>query len=133
VALLTNGGDATGLFREMFAATFARLGRVTMPQPPQPVKRRPTGMEWITGRYENLTGIITITEQKNGIAVEVTSKPGMLAGLTVTKTPARIINRHMINLDSEDKQLARTILTFEGDNQTQADFVNMGMRLYRRS
>jgi CubicO group peptidase (beta-lactamase class C family) len=132
VVLLTNGGDAGALFNEIFETTFAHFGKLSMPQFPGPMQRPPADMERIVGHYENLTGAITISSRKGQLSVKVTPKPGMLAGMTLTDTPAYPINRNLIGLESDNAQLARTRLAFEGEDPSAPEFVNMSMRLYRR-
>jgi hypothetical protein len=132
VALLTNGGDAQGLFRDMFKATFAHFGRLTMPEFSPPLQRPPADMARVVGRYENLTGSISVSLQRQRLFVQVEPKPGMLAGQTLAATPAAVINRNLLGLQSKDPQLARFTLAFEGEDSGVPDFVNMGMRLYRR-
>ncbi|MDQ2847569.1 MAG: beta-lactamase family protein [Actinomycetota bacterium] len=52
VALLTNGGDAAGLYRELYAEIFAELAGVTMPAPFAPPENPPSiDLQPYVGRY----------------------------------------------------------------------------------
>ncbi len=132
VALLTNGGDAGGLYEEMFEKTFAHFGRLAMPSPPEPLERIPADADKICGRYENLTGFIEFSRNRQGFVVEVTPKPGLLAGMTLTKSPILFLGRNVARLDTQDKILNRTLFNFEGGDAERPGFAGMGGRLYRR-
>ena len=133
MVLLTNGGDAGGLYEELFNDVFAKLGRIQLPTLPEPMQRIPADLTGLCGRYENLTGTIEVSGSSDKLKVAVTPKPGLLAGLNITRAPVRVLSRNVLQFDSDNPQLARTTLAFDGDQDGQPQFVNMGMRLYRRS
>jgi CubicO group peptidase (beta-lactamase class C family) len=131
LVLLTNGGDAISLYEDIFRDVFRATAKVDLPQLPAPPKRLPKDLERLCGRYENLTGAIEITGSKQ-LRVEITPKPGFLAGMQLTRTPAIALTKNLLKLDADTPQLARTTLSFEGDVANQPQFVSMGMRLYKR-
>jgi len=132
VALFTNGGDAGGLYEEIFAATFADWAGVEMPQTPEPLKRLPTDAERILGRFENLTGAITFSRARGGFRVDVEPKPGTFSGTGPTRAPVVLLARDLARLDTDDAVLNRTMFQFQGQDTARPDFVAMGTRLYRR-
>jgi len=133
VALLTNGGDATGLYEEIFRATFAEYGRVEMPVSPEPLKRLPADADRVLGRFENLTGTIEFTRRGDGYRVAIVPKPGTTAGVNETRAAIVFLGRDLARLDTEDPVLNRTRFQFQGGDDARPEFVAMGMRLYRRS
>jgi CubicO group peptidase (beta-lactamase class C family) len=132
VALLTNGGDAMGLYEETFTNLFQALARVTLPTVPEPVPLSSTMRESLPGHYENLTGSIDIVNRRNELAVRITPKPGLTAGVNPTNAPLQALSRNLLQLVSDDIQAARTTVAFEGESEGRAEFVRMGMRLYKR-
>lgn len=132
LVLLTNGGDAIGLYNDLFADVFKSIARVALPTLPAPPAREVKNLKRLCGRYENLTGSIIISGDQNALNAEILPKPGLLAGMQLTRTPVRALSRNLLQLDSKNSQLARTTLAFEGDVDGAPQFVSMGMRLYRR-
>ncbi|WP_207944690.1 serine hydrolase domain-containing protein [Actinomadura rubrisoli] len=68
VCLLTNGGDADALYRDLFEEIFAELAGVLMPEPPCPAED-PPGFDLApyTGVYARDSARITITPQDDGL------------------------------------------------------------------
>lgn len=149
LALLTNGGDAPALYQELFDEVLGATARVRLPKLPEPPARTLKDVKRLIGRYENLTGVIEISGDAQQLQLEVTPKPGFLAGMQLTKTPLKVLNRNLVQLVSANPQLARTTVSFqdkaedsfEGKAEGSVDrngdsvpeFASMGMRLYRRS
>ena len=132
LVLLTNGGDAISLYDDLFRSIFASIGKAQMPQLPEPPKRPLKNLERLIGRYENLTGTIEISGDVQNLKAEITPKPGLLVGMESTRTPVEALSNSLLRMDSNNPQLARTTLAFEGEIDGVAAFVSMGMRLYRR-
>lgn len=132
VGLLTNGGDALALFDDLFSRTFEQLGRVKPSQAPQPEKPVKIDPARVTGRFENLTGSLEISSDGDDYTLNVEPRPGMLAGLQITRTPLEFLDRNTARIASNDEQLNRTTLTFEGTDPGRPTFVGMASRLYRR-
>jgi len=74
VALLTNGGDARGLYREIHGAIFSSLAGIRPVQPPKPAKKISVDLGRFTGVYENV-----------GSRTEVTAVDGRLNARVVSK------------------------------------------------
>jgi CubicO group peptidase (beta-lactamase class C family) len=131
-ALLTNGGDAMGLFNELCGRTFEHPGHIRAPGLPQPDRAVRIDPDRVVGRYENMTGQLDISATGEQFHLDVTPRPGMLAGTTATATPLRFLDTNTAQLVSDDIQLARTTVTFEGGSHRYPEFLGMGHRLYRR-
>lgn len=74
VALLTNGGDARGLYADIFGSIFGTLAGIKPPQPQKPAKKISVDLGRFTGVYENV-----------GTRAEVSAKDGRLNVRAITK------------------------------------------------
>ena len=74
VALLTNGGDARGLYQDIYGAIFGALARIKPPQPPKAGERVSVDLGRFTGVYENI-----------GTRAEVIANDGRLTARVISK------------------------------------------------
>ncbi|RII14221.1 D-alanyl-D-alanine carboxypeptidase precursor [Streptomyces sp. YIM 130001] len=81
VTLLTNGGAAQDLYRELFGEIFAELGGVTMPEPLRPpAVPVPVDAGRLVGHYERAGTRIDVLEGEDGLLLRYTTT-GPLADL----------------------------------------------------
>jgi CubicO group peptidase (beta-lactamase class C family) len=89
VALLTNGGNAGDLFREIYGEIFGRLAGVEMPVRPQPLAHLPAvDAERYVGTYERVALRIEVAERA-GILSATSTVTGPLAALVPKTTETR--------------------------------------------
>jgi len=74
VALLTNGGDARGLYREVYGSIFASLAGVKPPPLPKPRKRTVVDLEKLAGVYENIGTRATLAVKDGELHFKSVSK-----------------------------------------------------------
>ncbi len=130
VALLTNGGDAMALYKDMFAA-FSDAIRKSEPEfpPADPALRiQPTRY---VGRYENIQSIISIAEQRGALCVSMTPKGGL--GTPLNDLPIAFADAETAALATGKPQLDRTTLSFSDNVDSRYTFVQAGLRQYRRT
>jgi len=132
VALLTNGGDAAGLYRYLFDDIFTRLARTSEPDLPAPMQRQPNPAPYI-GRYENIMNTVDIVQRGDHAVIQSVHRD---SGAQTYSADARItfIDKHTARPDTGDEVLDRQPLLFSGyDDAGQARFLHAGLRQYRRT
>jgi CubicO group peptidase (beta-lactamase class C family) len=130
VALLTNGGDATGVYKDMFGALFAdAIGRHEPELPPADPKLRIDAARYV-GHYENIQSTIAIDEHRG--ALRGSMQPKGEFGMRLENLPIAFIDRQTALLQSGNPQLDRTALLFSGNGDDRFTYVQVGLRQYRR-
>jgi CubicO group peptidase (beta-lactamase class C family) len=132
VALFTNGGDAVGLYDEIFGATFARRARVRMPVLPEPQPGLRADPGRIVGCYENLSSRMIVQSLETGIQLSVERRGGTIAGVDLPATPVQFVDRNAVRAVTGDAVLDRTVVTFEGGDAARPAYASLGSRLFRR-
>jgi len=131
VALLTNGGDAIGLYQEIFGDLFGALARTREPAIPAPNARVRIDPERYVGRYRNIAASWDIDVRRG--ALVASSRPNA-EGLAhaIEAAPLAFIDRHTAVLRTGNRALDRTTLLFSDDASGAYRFVQAGLRQYRR-
>jgi len=81
VALLTNGGDARGLYQDLYAEIFADLAGVSMPAPFAPPENPPSiDLQPYVGTYSRAS-VDEVFELRDGRLVLTTTPTGAMAEL----------------------------------------------------
>ena len=132
VALLTNGGDAGGLFDFIFENTFEPMAKVQAPQIPEASETLTMDPARIVGRYERLGGYVDITYSGNQFYIESTVKDPEMAGAPMKKTRIEFADKNTARFVTNDPILARNAITFEGGDKNRAGFLGSGLRLFPR-
>jgi hypothetical protein len=89
VVLLTNGGDAAGLYREVFGETFGELAGVAMPAALTPPAEPATAdLDSYEGRYRR-AGLITDVLQRDGVLELNSAQTGLITQLFPGPTSTR--------------------------------------------
>lgn len=122
VALLTNGGDAGGLYDELFGLLMKSLAKLTPPDiaPIDPDLTPDPGR--YLGRYGNITGVTEISE--HGGRLHLSMEPdGIAGGPPLAKTPFGFIDRSAIRLASGNPVLDRSVFVFQDPGDVPARFL----------
>lgn len=132
VALLTNGGDAKGLYKTLFDEIIGSLARVTEPELPEPAPRQPELAPYV-GTYENMIGRIDLSIRKDRLHIQSIHKD---TGTAAVPANAKLtfIDRNTARLDTgktiEDRM---TTLFSQYDDEAKPQFLQTGLRQYRRT
>ncbi len=133
IALLTNGGDAGGLYEELYRTLLKGLARVDMPETPEVDEalndRVGDSLGRYTGRYQNISGITEITARSGKLYMEVTPNG---FGAEMPKTRLKLVDRNAARLASGDRALDRGLILFNDPDEDPASFIMNGVRLSRR-
>lgn len=134
IALLTNGGDAGGLYEALYRDLLASLARVDMPETPAVDdalnERLADSLGRYTGRYRNMATLTEISARAGKLSLEIT--PTGMAGTTLKKSPLRLVDRHAARLATGNPMLDRNLFLFGDPGDDPARFLTSGVRLSRR-
>jgi CubicO group peptidase (beta-lactamase class C family) len=129
VTLLTNGGAAKDLYRDLFGEIFTELAGVTLPEPPRP-PAEPVAVDAgpYLGRYERAGTRIDILEGPNGLRLRHTTT-GPLAALVpepVQEIPLVPVSAHefLVQYADSPSWIPVTFYTLP----TGENYVHHGMR-----
>jgi CubicO group peptidase (beta-lactamase class C family) len=129
VAMLTNGGDAIGLYHDIFGELFAAIRRrePELPAPDPALKIDPARY---LGRYENIQSTIEIDAQGRVLRLSTTPKGEL--GMRLTHQPLGFIDRQTAVLRTGNLQLDRMAVLFSDLDDGHYGFMQVGLRQYRR-
>ena len=131
VAVLTNGGDAQALARDIWRETFLPLAKVNEPAALQINEKLNYDADEYVGDYANISATITI--KKSGDRLQLTSTPnGMEEGAGLESGWLQPIDRNTFQLQHKDPVLARLRYLFSRDSDGAVTHVASSMRQYRR-
>ncbi len=134
VALLTNGGDAPGLYEELFGELFGTLGKVAVPGRPEPNPNARVDPNRFVGAFENMTTRIEISNNKNGaLSASQTDKTGTAQVADFKGVPLAVVDANTLRLATGDPILDRTVACFSRVENGRANYVNVGFRQFRRT
>ncbi|HEY5646591.1 MAG TPA: serine hydrolase domain-containing protein [Pseudomonadales bacterium] len=135
IALLTNGGDARGLYDELMAVLLQSLARIELPALPaidEALTERLAGaLDRYVGRYVNIAGSTEVSAQGGRLFVE--STPSEIGGMILPKTPLAFVDRNTVRMASGDPITDRNLLLFQDAGDSPARYLQFGARLSRRS
>jgi len=130
VALLTNGGDAIGLYKTLFDPLFESTIRRHEPELPAPDPAlRIDGARYV-GRYENIAATYSI-DQHRGV-LRLSAAPKGELGATLDAAPLAFIDRETAVLRSGNPIVDRNSLLFSDNRDGRYGFVQIGLRQFRR-
>lgn len=131
VALLTNGGDAQSLARDIWQETFLPLAKVNEPPAPEINENLKYNADEYVGDYANIAA--TITLKKSGNRLRLSSTPnGMDEGAGLESGWLQPIDRNTFQLQHKDPMLARLRYLFSRNSDGTVTHVANGMRQFRR-
>jgi hypothetical protein len=131
IAMLTNGGDAKGLYQVMFGELLGSVAKVVEPELPSPADKQPD-LDIYTGSYENIQSRINLNVKNGRLMIDVVHKDS-----GISTTPADIsltfIDKHTARMNSGNPILDRTTALFSGyDGQNKPEYLQTGFRQHRR-
>ncbi len=131
VALLTNGGNAADLYKELFEELFSAAIRRPEPELP-PVNRtlHPKPARYI-GRYENIQSSIAIESHAGALRATMASKGEL--GIALKDVPLAFIDRDTAMPCTGNSQVDRNTLLFSDLLDDRYAFVQVGLRQYCRT
>jgi len=134
VTLLTNGGDAMALYRDVFGLVLGELGRVPLPALPSPPEQpQPVDARRFAGTYSSRVADLTVSQDENGrIWLEQTPK-GDLAELVGHATRKELVSyREDALIPVEPEQGMYIPHAFVGDDGAgRARFLHIGRAVRR--
>lgn len=134
VALLTNGGDARGLYDELMSLLLKSLARIEVPGLPEvdaELTEQLSGrLDRYVGRYASISGVTEISAQQGRLFVAAT--PTDIAGMTLPKSPLAFVDRNTVRMASGDPVADRNLWIFQDPDDAPARFLQFGARLSRR-
>lgn len=131
VVLLTNGGDAKGLYKSMFNDIFKDAAKLTEPELPASLNKQPDVTPF-AGTYQNITTRIELTASRNTLYVQPF---GIDSGQALEKKKSRLtfLSPAVARVDVGDDVKDRQSLLFSGFDQTgRPRFVQTGFRQFKR-
>ncbi len=133
IALLTNGGDAGGLYESLYGTLLKGLAGVEMPQTPaidEGLNERMTdSLDRYVGRYQNISGITEISARGGKLFMEIT--PNGL-GDQLPKSRLKLVDRNAARLATGDPTLDRGLILFNDPDEDPVSFIMNGVRMSRR-
>ncbi len=133
IALLTNGGDAGGLYQELYGTLLKGLARVDMPATPdvdEALNERLAGsLDRYTGRYRNMSGTTEISARGGKLFMEITPNG---FGAALPKSRLKLVDRNSARLETGDPAVDRGLILFSDPGEDPASYVMNGVRLARR-
>lgn len=130
VALLTNGGDAMSLYKEIVSELFDAAIRQQEPELPNYDPTLRIAPEHYVGRYENIQSTIEIDMQRDALRLSMTPRGEI--GTPLTDLPIGFIDRQTVVLRTGNPQLDRMPCLFSELDDDRYTFVQVGLRQYRR-
>lgn len=132
VALLTNGGDAQGLYRHLYDSIFGKLARVSDPQLPAPLTNQPDPGRYI-GHYENILNRIEIGQHQGRATIQSVHKDSGVPAFP-ERTPITFVDQHTARPDTGQDVFDRQPIHFSDYDPTgKATFLKTGFRRYPRT
>ena len=130
VVMLTNGGDATGLYQDVFGFLFEGLVRTAVPDVPEPV----SGLKVNLSRYEGTYANINVRHQfsVNRGRLRVTTLENGSSAPFVGPTDVAFVDRTTARLQTNNPILDRTLFLFSDLREDKMQYVASGMRQFRR-
>ena len=132
VAMLTNGGDAQGLYQEMFGTLMPALARVSEPQIPDPDPSLRLDLSRYEGSYANINGTYTFA-QKGGELRGNFRPNGAEQDAPPLNAKLAFVDRQTAVLRTGDPVVDRTVFLFSDLADDRYRYVCMGSRQYRRT
>lgn len=132
VALLTNGGDAKGLYKAMFDEIIGSFAKVTEPELPAPASRQPDPAPYV-GAFENMVTCVDLSVRKDRLVINSVHKESGIA-LKPANAALTFVDKGTARYDIGETVQDRTTLLFSVyDEAGKPQFVQTGMRQYRRT
>ena len=131
VAMLTNGGNATGLYNTVYNELMGAIAKVSEPELPPPAKRQPN-LEVYTGAYENITMRINVSMKDDQLMFELINKDSARA-VTPPDCGLTFIDKNTARLNTGDPVVDRTTALFSGyDDAGRPAYLQSGFRQFPR-
>jgi len=134
IVLLTNGGDAGGLYEELYRTLLKGLARIDIPQVPEVDEalneRLGEDLSRYTGSYRNIEGITEISARGGRLYMEI--RPTGLAA-PLAKSPLKLVDRNAARLQTGNPVLDRSLILFNDPEEDPASFIMNGVRMSRRA
>ncbi len=131
VAMLTNGGNAMSLYKEIVGELFGKAIRRREPELPQHDPSLRIAPDRYLGRYANIQSTIEIDAQRGALRLSMTPKGEI--GTRLTHLPIGFIDRQTAVLCTGTAQLDQMPWLFSELDDDRYTYVQVGLRQYRRA
>ena len=133
VALLTNGGDAVGLYREVFGYVLGKLSGVALPPLPEANPNLVTDLARFVGRYERLAASLDVVlEDGKLLAQQRWSRPPFPIP-DPPPLPLELIDEGTLLFRLPPAGTPTAAICLELDTERRPGYVLAGGRLHRRT
>ncbi len=133
IALLTNGGDAGGLYEALYGTLLKGLARVKLPSTPEVDEalnaRMTESLDRYTGCYRNIEGITEVSAKGGELFMEI--RPTGLAA-PLEKSLLKLVDRNAARLQTGNPILDRNLILFNDPGDDPVSFIMNGVRMSRR-
>jgi CubicO group peptidase (beta-lactamase class C family) len=130
VAMLTNGGDAGGLFMDVFNNVFEGLARTSEPAPPTPVNNIKVDLEKYVGDYANISNTFEFRIHRGELKVSSRMNGG--GNSIPDDTKLAFIDKNTTVMRSGNPIVDRGMFLFSGEQDGKMHYVANGLRQFRR-
>jgi len=134
VAMLTNGGYAGDLYKEIFGHLFSRLAGTSESNRPTDLAKQPDDLAPYLGVYENIQAELHVEEQikEKGNRLYLTQRLKAGGNSDVADMPLTFFDRHSARLDSGNPRLDVSTFLFSQPVNEKMQFLGSGFRQFRR-
>lgn len=131
IALLTNGGDAKGLYRSTVTELIHAIVKVNEPALPAAANRQPD-LQLYAGTYENIQNRINLTVKKGSLYYKMIVKDSR-ESIIPANTKLTFLDKNTARLNSGNVVVDRAAALFSGySDQARPAYLQIGYRQYRR-
>jgi CubicO group peptidase (beta-lactamase class C family) len=131
VALLTNGGDALGLYRATFEEIFSDLAKTWEPKLPEPAEKQPELSSFV-GVYQNMVNEIELSMKKGRLFIKGVHRETQMS-LYPEKSPLTFLDKNTARFATGNPIQDRATLLFSFYNEKgRPNYLQTGLRQYRR-
>jgi len=130
VALLTNGGDAKGLFDSVFRPIFQGLAKSSEPVRPVINENLRVDLNQYIGSYANMNGQLEFSRSRGKLVVSSRLNGGGKA--FPDRRPVMFIDKQSLRMNTGNPVLDRIMFLFSESDSGRFKFVANGLRQHRR-
>jgi hypothetical protein len=128
VALLTNGGDAPALYRDVFNEVLGELADVSIPPPPEPAPDLGLDLSLYAGRYERIATRYDVEVKDGALVAASTGLRGAFRALPPQTFKLEPVNRELFVGPTPMSTLPVSVTFLEFDNEGRPGYVHAGGR-----
>jgi CubicO group peptidase (beta-lactamase class C family) len=128
MALLTNGGDAQALYRDVFNEVLGELAEISIPPPPEPTPDLDLDLSRYAGRYERIATRYDVEVKDGALEATSTGLRGAFRALPPQKFRLEPVNRELFVGPTPMSSLPVPATFLEFDDEGRPGYVHAGGR-----